>query len=107
MMCSRSPGRRHCRRTRSTRTSRARSDPDTGQSAEFMEPFDLPEASIAQAAAAFATRTVSVPELTGELLARIDRLDRGPVALRSVLEANPDAMTAAAALQEELGRTGV
>src|ERR1700730_18413416 len=70
-----------------------------------MEPFDVHELSIARTAAALAAGTVSVPELTGELLARIEQVDRGAVDLRSVLEANPDAMTAAAALQEELGRT--
>src|ERR1700730_6773014 len=70
-----------------------------------MEPFDVHELSIARTAAALAAGTVSVPELTGELLARIEQVDRGAVDLRSVLEANPDAMTAAAALQEPLGRT--
>jgi amidase len=71
-----------------------------------MEPFDPQRASITDIAAALATGTVSVPELTAEFLARIERMDRGGVDLRSVLEVNPDATTAAAALQEELARTG-
>jgi amidase len=71
-----------------------------------MEPFDVQGSSIADTSAALAARAISVPELTGEFLARIERVDRGPVDLRSVLEANPDAMAAATALQDELGRTG-
>src|SRR5712691_4443108 len=71
-----------------------------------MEPFDVQGSSIADTSAALAARAVSVPELTGEFLARIERLHRGPVDLRSVLEVNPDAMAAATALQDELGRTG-
>src|SRR5258708_34061962 len=71
-----------------------------------MERFDVQGSSIADTSAALAARAVSVPELTGEFLARIERVDRGPVDLRSVLEANPEAMAAATALQDELGRTG-
>jgi Asp-tRNA(Asn)/Glu-tRNA(Gln) amidotransferase A subunit family amidase len=60
-----------------------------------MEPFDVQGSSIADTSAALAARAVSVPELTGEFLARIERVDRGPVDLRSVLETNPDAVVSA------------
>ena len=72
-----------------------------------MEPFDVHQGSIADTVAALAAGTVSPSELTDEFLTRIARVDRGPSDLRSVLETNPDAMATAAALQDDLRKTGV
>lgn len=71
-----------------------------------MKLFDVHEASIADTSAALAAGTIGAPELAAEFLARIQRVDRGPNDLRSVLETNPDAMAAATGLQDELRRTG-
>src|ERR1700737_3340634 len=72
-----------------------------------MEPFDVHEGSIAATGGALPAGTISASELTDEFLTRIARVDRGPSDLRSVLETNPDAMATAAALQDDLRKTGV
>jgi amidase len=63
--------------------------------------LELDEASIARLGAAMADGRISALELTQEYLERIERLDRGGPRLRSVLEANPEALEIAERLDGE------
>ncbi len=67
--------------------------------------MDLADGSIADMAAALNDGTIGVAELTGEYLARIERMDRGVIDLRAMLETNPEALATAKALQAELKRS--
>jgi amidase len=56
--------------------------------------------------AAMDARRLSAAELTGDCIARIERLDRGGPKLNSVLEINPDAPAIAAELDAERTQSG-
>jgi amidase len=70
-------------------------------------PFDLEEARIADLRARMASGRETARSLAEKYLARIDAVDRGGPALRSVIEANPDALAIADRLDAERksGRT--
>jgi hypothetical protein len=63
--------------------------------------FDLEEASIADLQRRLADGRETARSLTKKYLARIDALDRHGPALRSVIEANPDALRIAEGLDRE------
>jgi amidase len=62
---------------------------------------ELEEAGVADLAARMNRGETSAAALVDAYLARIDALDRGGPALRSILEVNPDARAIAASLDEE------
>jgi amidase len=64
-------------------------------------PFDLEEATIASLQQRMQSGQESARSLTEKYLARIEAIDRGGPALRSVLELNPDALAIADRLDEE------
>jgi amidase len=64
-------------------------------------PFELEEATIQSIQTAMAGGRLTSRALTQAYLDRIERLDRGGPTLRSVLEANPDALAIADALDAE------
>lgn len=70
----------------------------TGQ---FTAPFELEEASVADLQAGLESGKHTARSLVTAYLQRIEELDRKGPALRSVLEANPDALAQAAALDAE------
>lgn len=65
------------------------------------EPFELEEATIAGLQAGLQSGKYSARGLVTAYLQRIEELDRKGPGLRAVLEANPDALTVAAALDAE------
>ncbi|HQR66592.1 MAG TPA: amidase, partial [Thermoanaerobaculia bacterium] len=69
-------------------------------------PFELAEATLADLAAGMRTGKHTSRSLVEAYLARIEALDRKGPALRSVIERNPDALTAADALDRERAETG-
>lgn len=62
---------------------------------------DLEEATIADLAARMKRGETSAAGIVDAYLARVEALDRGGPALRSILEVNPDARSIAASLDEE------
>lgn len=62
---------------------------------------ELEERTIAELSADLAAGTVTSVELVAAYLARIEAVDRGPIRLGSILAANPEAATAADALDRE------
>src|SRR5881628_454069 len=64
-------------------------------------PFELEEATIAELQAGMKSGKYTARGLTAAYVQRIDALDRKGPALRAVLEANPDALTQAEALDAE------
>src|SRR5216117_2731099 len=64
-------------------------------------PFELEEATIAGLQAGLESGKYTARSLVTAYLQRIEELDRKGPALRAVLEANPDALTQAAALDAE------
>jgi len=69
-------------------------------------PFDLSEATLADLAEGMRTGKHTARSLVESYLARIEALDRGGPALRSVIELNPDALAAADALDRERAEKG-
>src|SRR5438093_3495634 len=69
--------------------------------AQVAAPFDLEEATIAGLQAGLESGKYTARSLVAAYLQRIEELDRKGPALRAVLEANPDALAQAAALDAE------
>ena len=69
-------------------------------------PFDLSEATLADLSEGMRTGKHTARSLVETYLARIEALDRGGPALRSVIELNPDALAAADALDRERAEKG-
>jgi len=69
-------------------------------------PFDLAEATIADLQDGMRTGRLTARSLARKYLARIEEIDRGGPALRSVIELNPDALAAADALDRERRENG-
>ncbi len=70
------------------------------------KPFELAEATIADLQAGMQSGKWSARALTEKYLARIEAIDRGGPALKSVIEVNPDALAIADALDKERREKG-
>ncbi|TMC07100.1 MAG: twin-arginine translocation signal domain-containing protein [Chloroflexi bacterium] len=82
--------------------------PEPAGAAAFQDPgpHDLVEVTIAELQARMRAGRLTAVELVDEYLRRIEAIDRGGPALRSVLEVNPDARPIAAALDRERRQRG-
>ena len=69
-------------------------------------PFDLEEATIAQLQERMQSGRATARSLAAQYIARIEAVDRGGPALRSVLELNPDALDVADRLDAERSTRG-
>src|ERR671914_137959 len=69
--------------------------------ASMQDRFELEEATLAEMQAWMASGRYTSRRLTELYLQRIANLDRSGLALQSIAEINPDALTIAAALDEE------
>lgn len=82
--------------------------PAVGKSAPAGDrPFDLAEATIADLQEGMRTGKLTARSLAQKYLARIDEIDRGGQALRSVIELNPDVLATAEALDRERKEKGL
>src|SRR2546427_2604397 len=72
-----------------------------GPTGQLAAPFELEEATIAALQAGLESGKYTARSLVTAYLQRIDELDRKGPTLRAVLEANPDALAQAAALDAE------
>src|SRR5688572_22183980 len=68
--------------------------------------FDLDEATISDLGEAMASGKLSASAIAEKYLARIEAIDRGGPALRSVIELNPDALSIADTLDRERKEKG-
>src|SRR5213596_1921500 len=73
----------------------------SGPTGQLAAPFELEEVTIAGLQAGLESGKYTARSLVTAYLQRIDELDRKGPTLRAVLEANPDALTQAAALDAE------
>src|SRR5947199_359128 len=73
----------------------------SGPTGQLAAPFELEEVTIAALQAGLESGKYTARSLVTAYLQRIDELDRKGPTLRAVLEANPDALTQAAALDAE------
>src|SRR5437879_6573163 len=73
----------------------------SGPTGQLAAPFELEEVTIAALQAGLESGKYTARSLVTAYLQRIDELDRNGPTLRAVLEANPDALTQAAALDAE------
>src|SRR5438067_8362241 len=73
----------------------------SGPTGQLAAPFELEEVTIAARQAGLESGKSTARSLVTAYLQRIDELDRKGPTLRAVLEANPDALTQAAALDAE------
>src|SRR5256884_373880 len=73
----------------------------SGPTGQLAAPFELEEVAIAALQAGLESGKYTARSLVTAYLQRIDELDRKGPTLRAVLEANPDALTQAAALDAE------
>src|SRR5437867_1606320 len=73
----------------------------SGPTGQLAAPFELEEATIAALQAGLESGKYTARSLVAAYLQRIDELDRKGPTWRAVLEANPDALTQAAALDAE------
>ncbi|MCC7261253.1 MAG: amidase [Candidatus Latescibacteria bacterium] len=80
--------------------------PSSAQGAETMPDFPFEELTIAQLQAAQQAGQTSAAELTGQYLRRIEALDHSGPHLNAVIELNPEALTLAAALDQERRHRG-
>lgn len=74
--------------------------------AHVIKPFAYEEATIDELQAAMVSGKTTAASLAKVYLQRIDELDQNGPRLKSVIETNPDALTIAAALDEERKATG-
>src|SRR5438034_4990811 len=77
----------------------------SGPTGQLAAPFELEEITIAGLQAGLESGKYTARALVTAYLQRIDELDRKGPTLRAVLEANPDALAQAAALDAERKRS--
>ena len=80
--------------------------PPAAESTEEIESFELEEATVDQLQASMSAGRLTARSITERYLSRIDTLDRQGVALRSVLEVNPDSLALADELDRERAEQG-
>src|SRR5437879_1692245 len=78
----------------------------TGAPQAEVYPFDLSELTIAELQNGLQSGKYTARSLTEKYLARIEAIDRQGLALRSVIEINPDALALAGALDKERNQKG-
>ena len=80
--------------------------PPVAESTREVEPFELEEVTVDQLQASMNAGRLTARSITESYLARIEAMDQQGVALRSVLEVNPDVLTLADELDRERAGQG-
>ncbi len=86
--------------------SRFKDEPNQKTSRPVVEPFEWEEATIAQLQEAMQTGKLTARSLVENYLGRIEAVDKHGPAVNAVIELNPDALSIAAALDEERRKKG-